>query len=403
MSVQCNCNECRSSHVYATNEFFVCRECGLVMEDMPVISDAPSFYTTKAPTPQVSHSPNAKIGTMIGNPQELTNKFKKLHRLQRQLTHIPATTAFHIFSIMKAQFNVVIPTEHYVDVFKHVYPIMPKKTTGRNIRKLCSIIFYRLSYNRHINIALSPILEYSEFSKSEYARILTNILTHLPRTSPYRRIFQRQSKEEYFQELAYALRQFFSIKRLPDHVVTLSKKLLYHYGQELGSKILIKASTAITLTLQYYNISNIKTYKVAEILGCSPSTVYKRAQIAWKLINFDRLIHPPAISSSRQTILTRNVMTLHATPSIYQTDPITYPRISSIFTKKDGNYSRRTHNHKLHQPLINHFNEKINHSRSLFSFIHQEIIAGKLKNQHRSNGSFLTERSGEYNFSPPIS
>ena len=179
MSVQYSCYECRSPHVYATNEFFVCRECGLVMDDMLVISDAPSFYTTKVPTPQVSHSPNAKIGTMIGNPQELTNKFKKLHRLQRQLTHIPATTAFHIFSIMKAQFNVVIPTEHYMDVFKHVYPIMPKKTTGRNIRKLCSIIFYRLSHNRHISIALSPILEYSEFSKSEYARILTNILTHV--------------------------------------------------------------------------------------------------------------------------------------------------------------------------------------------------------------------------------
>jgi hypothetical protein len=331
--------------VIATAEFFVCQGCGLVVEDMPLISNAPVFHLGKDKKPQISSAPRVHAGTVIGSKNETTGKFRKLNRIQHQLTSNSTTEAFHILSMIKSHFNVGIPTDHFVDVFKHLYPIMPLKTLGRNKKKLSGIIFYRLTNTRHVRVTLGAVLDYCEISKSDYNGILQTILRVLPTNSPYRSIFRRQTKKEYYQDLLYALHHFYTVKRLPDHIITLSKKLLYYYGQDFGSKISIKASTAITLALQYYKVRNIKTYKVAKILGCSPSTVYKRVNMATPFIRFDRLVPSAGLSRINPPLMirrpVRNIVSLGTMASVYNPNSTVYPRISSLFAKDSKNLRRR--------------------------------------------------------------
>jgi transcription initiation factor TFIIIB Brf1 subunit/transcription initiation factor TFIIB len=293
------CDECQSENIRSDEHgFYLCYDCGLVLELPVILNNAPKMITSKVNGKVETHYSPFIIGTSVGKKSERTKKFDRLNSLQNQTFSTAGGQAHQVFTHLSSEFDIKINIPAFITIFKKLYKAVPARSVARNVQNLCIIIFIKKCHLNLINIEPRKILTLFNLDISHYHRII-DLINRVDIPEMRRQI---ESIPEYSKLFISNLNEYF---HLTPQVCQLAKELVDRCQIHLGQTPRIIAGAAVVLALN--NISpksEIKIYKIAKFLGVSASTIYQRYNSFPIKIKIRNPIHPVATALKSPVNLT---------------------------------------------------------------------------------------------------
>ncbi len=269
------CPECHSSQIQSDYKgFYVCGDCGLVL-DVPLIqNNTPEIHTDDEG--QVIHQNGVMIdaGTCIGNSKERygKRKYRHLQRVHNMTIKRPVTRAFAIFSHLRSRFEVNIPVSDLDDHFKRFYPKVKKGSKSRSLPLLCSTLFYLTCKKRGIKLNLPKILAQYSLERSDYFDCVKGILDVDPQ-------YMQQSLKELNITVGRLISRIIEHLHLSSEILSLSQYLVRKYRMFLGEKPEIIAGAAVGIALKIFPpVRKVSNFTISKELQVTASTVYSRVK-----------------------------------------------------------------------------------------------------------------------------
>jgi hypothetical protein len=233
-SAYLTCDICGSADIVSTNEGYVCRECGIVLETQKLQYDRP--YNE-----DIIQYAKGLGTTQIGTRRErgISPNYEKLNRLNRHNSRISNEKAvidqarFEISRI----FNCLDLTDYnniknmILEKFKVIRVKLRPGLKYRNTDKLVSVIIYFCLKLRNVSINSYELIEVSKITKKEFNDFILQIQRYLPEYSErnrqgyiLQRIFEVSEHFELGMQYYYLAKKIFyrfwdSIKNTTDNVV----------------------------------------------------------------------------------------------------------------------------------------------------------------------------------------
>ncbi len=167
------CDSCGSSGVFH-DEFgnYVCHSCGLCFDDPVINPSLAPLNKTRDGTLIVQHSTKFGEGTIIGTKKERSSRmFHRLSRLQNICTTTPKDSAYIYFGQLKAEFEISLEINLFLNEFGKIFPKMPPCTKARNISKFCATVFIILCKKYGQDFEIRKVLNFAQMTLKEFYAI----------------------------------------------------------------------------------------------------------------------------------------------------------------------------------------------------------------------------------------
>ena len=277
------CQECGSSEIAESEGFFVCRGCGLTIEDPVIQCNIGSFKTDKKGNAIQTHSLLLN-STTIGNTSE--RKFKKsgtnfarLDRINRSLSSGEKNEARVIFNTLIAQSGMPANTNLFMDVFNSVFPKIKKHSKSRNVRLFCTTIYYVVMTQQLKYVSLKTLLAEQNIDQREFFICIKAISVEIPD------LFKEKSEAKDVM-IAQHISKVCDELKLSSEVRKIAYKISERYPGKIGFKSRIMAATAVSVAIRVLSLGDkISIFQIASNLEVTASTVYSYL----KNVNFDAL------------------------------------------------------------------------------------------------------------------
>ncbi len=266
------CQECGSSKVAEHDGFFVCRGCGLTIEDPVIQYNIGSFKTDKkgnAIQPHAILLNNTTIGTNSERKLKSTEtNFTRLNKINCSIPFGEKDEARVIFNTLIAQSGIPVKLNLFMDVFNKIFPKIKKHSKSRNIRLFCTTIYYVVMNQQLTYVSLKTLLTEQNIDHREFFICIKAISVELPD------IFKKRSETKHIM-IAQHISKACDELKLPSEVSRIASKILIQYPGKLGYKSRIIAATAVSVAIRVLSLgNNIPLLQIANCLEVTASTVY---------------------------------------------------------------------------------------------------------------------------------
>ena len=403
------CQECGSSEIGESDGFFVCKGCGLTVEDPVILYNIGSFKTDKKGNSIQAHSLLLN-STTIGNNSE--RKFKKSHtnftrlnKINRSLSFDEKDEARVIFNTLIAQSGMPVKMDLFMTIFNEVFPKIKKHSKSRNIRLFCTTIYYVVMLRQLKYVSLKTLLSEQNIDQREFYICMKAISIEITD------IFKKRA-ETITVMIGQHIYKVCDELKLSAEVRRIAYRILEIYPNKLGYKSRIKAASAISVAVRIASKKNSTSIlQISDCLEVTASTVYsylkgfriddlkkKYLEYLYSLEKPVNEVTPPRIIQEKTNKLeAENTEFEHVKPPIHIDLDVWLPIItlkkkSKTKRKKTSDFISRNKN------IFSRFVSGVQ-SRS-FGFINRENTFGIEKTLCIS--SELSNFT-EFEFSPPIS
>ena len=266
------CQECGSSQVGESDGFFVCKGCGLTVEDPVIQYNIGSFKTDKKGNSIQAHSLLLN-STTIGNNSE--RKFKKSHtnftrlnKINRSLSFDEKDEARVIFNTLIAQSGMPIKMDLFMTIFNEVFPKIKKHSKSRNIRLFCTTIYYVVMLRQLKYVSLKTLLSEQNIDRREFYICMKAISIEITD------IFKKRA-ETINVMIGQHIYKVCDELKLSAEVRRIAYRILEIYPNKLGYKSRIKAASAISVAIRVLSLGNkVSIWQISDCLDVTASTVY---------------------------------------------------------------------------------------------------------------------------------
>lgn len=261
-----NCDICGSRNIGETNEGYVCRDCGIVLEIQRLEYHLP--YNEKK-------IQNAPLGpTQIGFKRErmrspkvlqLTrlNKLNCLKENKERIIEVAQKEINRIIEILKLNFTIEMKKK-ILDITIKIRKRLGKGTKYRNVEKLIPIILYVYCKLYHISINYKELLEVSKIEKREFFSFLKQINSFLPK-------YNLRNRKEYISQKMLEITEHFNLEM---DFYYQSKKILNELWNLINctkDDVIAGVVCSITVLCNYKN--EIKVKNICDKLDVEMSTI----------------------------------------------------------------------------------------------------------------------------------
>ncbi len=268
------CQECGSSEIGESDGFFVCKGCGLTVEDPVIQYNIGIFKTDKKGNSIQTHSLLLN-STTIGNNSE--RKFKKSHinftrlnKINRSLSFDEKNEARVIFNTLIAQSGMPVNMNLFMNIFIEVFPKIKKHSKSRNIRLFCTTIYYVVMLRQLKYVSLKSLLSEQNIDRREFYICMKAISIEITD------IFKKRA-ETYGMMVGQHISKVCDELCLSTEVRRIAFRILERYPSKLGYKSRIKAASAVSVAIRVVSLglgNKISIWQISDCLEVTASTVY---------------------------------------------------------------------------------------------------------------------------------
>lgn len=209
------CDECESENLIISNGEYICRDCGLVLENKNLLHKV------------ILKKDNMIYGkeryTKLGNRYERLNtpysqKFERLNWLNKKNNHEETVFRTMKIEISRILHYLELPLSLKQEIFrltKKIYSCLSKNVKYRNPCKLASVVIYEKCKRSALPVCQKDLLEISKIDRKEFLSFLSAIIKFLPIYDETRKIAYISNKIfEIVSYFEFEFEFFFQVKEL---------------------------------------------------------------------------------------------------------------------------------------------------------------------------------------------
>ncbi|MEJ2280271.1 MAG: hypothetical protein P8Y70_21365 [Candidatus Lokiarchaeota archaeon] len=297
LSENLTCDLCNSDEIIETQQGYVCKSCGIVLEVQKLIYNYPRNEEA------VQYSP--KNRNQIGFKRErLRNKFS------RTLTHINKLNTFEnnddrikrearvevkrIFEYLKLPKSYLNET---IDLVLDIRSQLAKGTKYRNIQILTPIVIYISLKLKLIPINQYEVLEIGHINKKDFNAFKLQIYRVKPE-------YIERNRKEYVIRRIFEIREHFGLDMEFYNVAVSILEKMWGVIKNTTDDVIAGVISSIVLLCNYQDQDNINVNSLCQMLGIRMSTI--QSQVKRKI--FQRLKIPGFQSLVRSSDLLKTIM-----------------------------------------------------------------------------------------------
>ena len=292
---QLMCDICASTEILETNEGYVCKTCGIVLE----VQKLEYYRPYNEDIIQHAVLGNTQIGLRrerLRNPNSVRlEKLNRLHSIKDDKQSVLDKAKIEISRI----FNVLnLPETHkelVLEKFKKIRKGLKPGTKYRAPEKLIPIAIYFTLKLQNISVNEKELLEVSKISKKDFNAFKLQILSFIPK-------YVERNRKEYILQKIFEISEHFELG-MPFYYQ--SKKILYRLWEGIKctkDDVIAGLVASISILCSFNNQVNVNS--VCKRLGIKMSTI--QSQVKKRII--DKLNIRGFVSLVKSSDLLRKIL-----------------------------------------------------------------------------------------------
>ncbi|MEJ2252281.1 MAG: hypothetical protein P8Y97_21785 [Candidatus Lokiarchaeota archaeon] len=297
LSENLTCDICDSDEIIETQQGYVCKSCGIVLEVQKLIFNYPRNEEAVHYSPKNRNQIGYKCERLKNKFSRTFNHINKLNTFEdneeriRREAKIEVKRIFEYLELPKAYMNETI------DLVLDVRSKLAKGTKYRNIQRLVPVVIYISLKLKLIPINQYKVLEIGHINKKDFNAFKLQIYRVKPE-------YIERNRKEYVIRRIFEIREHFELDMEFYNIAVSILEKMWGIIKNTTDDVIAGLVSSIVILCNYQNKDNINVSSLCQMLGIRMSTI--QSQVKGKI--FQRLKIPGFQSLVRSSDLLKTIM-----------------------------------------------------------------------------------------------